>query len=218
MTSRRRSQDILVNIPLLLRLVWQATPLYLLLSLAIQGFQSLIPALMLLIDKAIVDMVIANWGNANFVWRPLVILVAMRFGVSLTRAVFNQTGLYVSQIFTDRLNLHTKFVLLEKSAQLDLSHFESPEFYDTLERAQNSGSNYPVRVIQTLTGLFGQGITLISLLGLLLQFNIAIVGPLPLFYGATFFLDEHYLFWAQVLDDPYGKRKAGVYRTIFNGC
>lgn len=219
MTSRRRFQDILVNIPLLLRLVWQATPLYLLLSLAIQGFQSLIPAVMLLINKAIVDMVIANWGNADFVWRPLVILVGMRFGVSLVRAVLNQTGLYVSQIFNDRLNLYTKFVLLEKSAQLDLAHFESPEFYDTLERAQNSGSNYPVRVIQTLTGLFGQGITLISLLGLLLQFNIAIVPllfftALPSFWTSIIYSGRR--FWMTRKETQSGRLSNYIQRVLTN--
>ena len=219
MTSRRRFQDILVNISLLLRLVWQATPLYLLLSLAIQGFQSLVPALMLLINKAIVDMVIANWGNANFVWRPLIILVAMRFGVSLVRAVLNQTGLYVSQIFNDRLNLHTKFVLLDKSARLDLAHFESPEFYDTLERAQNSGSNYPVRVIQTLTGLFGQGITLVSLLGLLLQFNIAIVPllfftALPSFWTSIIYSGRR--FWMTRMETESGRLSNYIQRVLTN--
>jgi len=179
-TSKRRFQDILVNISLLLRLVWQATPLYLCLSLGIKGLQSLMPALMLVINKAIVDLVIANWGNANFVWQPLILLVVIRFGVSLLGAVFNQASLYIGQIFNDRLNLHSNYILLKKSAQLDLAHFESAEFYDTLTRAQNSGSNHPVRVIQTLTGLFGQGVTLVSLLGLLLQFNLAII-PLLLF-------------------------------------
>ena len=162
--------------------MWQATPFYLLLSLAIKGLQSLIPALMLVVNKAIVDLVIANWGNADFVWRPLILLVVMRFGVSSLRAIFNQASLYIGQIFNDRLNLYTKYVLLEKSTQLDLAHFESAEFYDTLARAQNSGSNHPVRVIQTFTALFGQGVTLISLLGLLLQFNVAII---PLLFFTT---------------------------------
>ncbi|MEL6929001.1 MAG: ABC transporter ATP-binding protein [Cyanobacteria bacterium J06600_6] len=219
MTSRRRFQDILVNIPLLLRLVWQATPLYLLLSLAIKGLQSLIPALMLLINKAIVDMVIANWGNTNFIWRPLIILVGTRFGVSLMRAVLNQTGLYVSQIFNDRLNLHTKFVLLEKSTQLDLAHFESSEFYDTLERAQNSGSNYPVRVIQTLTGLFGQGVTLISLLGLLLQFNVAIVPllfftALPSFWTSIVYSGRR--FWMTRKETQSGRLSNYIQRVLTN--
>ena len=219
MTSRRRFQDILVNVPLLLRLVWQATPLFLFLSLLVQGLQSLVPAVMLLINKAIVDLVIANWGNADFVWRPLIILVAMRFGVSLVRAVLNQSNLYVTQIFNDRLNLHTKFVLLEKSAQLDLAHFESPEFYDTLERAQNSGSNYPVRVIQTLTGLFGQSITLISLLGLLLQFNLAIVPllfftALPSFWTSIIYSGRR--FWMTRKETESGRLSNYIQRVLTN--
>jgi ATP-binding cassette, subfamily B, bacterial len=219
LTSRRRFQDILVNIFLLLRLVWQATPLYLLLSLAIQGFQSLIPALMLLINKAIVDLVIANWGNANFVWRPLIVLVALRFGVSFVQAVLNQASLYVGQIFNDRLTLHTKFVLLEKSAQLDLGHFESPEFYDTLARAQDSGSNYPVRVIQTLTGLFGQGVTLVSLLGLLLQFNVAIVPllfftALPSFWTSIVYSGRR--FWMTRMETESGRVSNYIQQVLTN--
>ena len=217
MSSRRRPKDILVNVYLLLRLVWQATPIYLFLSLAVTGFQSVIPALMLLINKAIVDMVIANWGNADFIWRPLIILVVMRFGVSLLGAVLNQTNLYITQIFNDRLMLYTKYVLLEKSTQLDLAHFESPEFYDTLDRAQNSGSNYPVRVVQTLTNLFGQGVTLISLLGLLLRFNVAIVPllfftALPSFWTSVVYSGRR--FWMTRMETESGRLSNYIQRVL----
>ena len=219
MTSKRRLQDILINTPLLLRLVWQATPLYLFLSLAVTGLQSIIPAVMLIINKSIVDMVIANWGNTNFVWRPLIMLVAIRFGISLLRAVLNQTNLYVGQIFNDRLMLYTKYVLLEKSAQLDLAHFESSEFYDTLSRAQNSGSNYPVRVIQTLTGLFGQGITLISLLGLLFKFNWAVVPllfftALPAFWTSIVYSGRR--FWMTRMETESGRLSDYIQRVLTN--
>ncbi|MBE9043541.1 ABC transporter ATP-binding protein [Pleurocapsales cyanobacterium LEGE 10410] len=202
-----------------MRLVWQATPLYLFLSLAVTGLQSTTPALMLVINKAIVDLVIANWGNTNFVWRPLIILVLLRFGVSLLRAVLNQTNLYVGQIFNDRLMLHTKYVLLEKSAQLDLAHFESSEFYDTLSRAQDSGSNYPVRVIQTFTNLFGQGINLISLLGILLQFNAAIVPllvvtALPAFWTSVVYSGRR--FWMTRMETESGRVSNYIQRVLTN--
>lgn len=217
MTSTRRLRDISVNIPLLLRLVWRATPVYLCLSLAIQALQSLIPAMMLLIDKAIVDLVIANWGNSNFVWRPLIILVAMRFGVTLLQGIFNQSNLYVGQIFSDRLTLYTNYILLEKSAELDLAHFESAKFYDTLERAQNSGSNYPVKVIQTLTGLFGQAVTLVGLLGLLLQFNVAIVPllfftALPSFWTSIVYSGRR--FWMTRMETESGRLSNYMQRVL----
>ena len=219
MTSRRRPKDILVNVYLLLRLVWQATPVYLFLSLAVTGFQSTTPALMLLIDKAIVDMVITNWGNADFIWRPLIILVLMRFGVSLLQAVLNQTNLYVAQIFNDRLMLYTKYVLLEKSSQLDLAHFESSEFYDTLSRAQDSGSNYPVRTIQTLTNLFGQGVSLVSLLGLLLQFNAAIIPllvftALPAFWTSVVYSGRR--FWMTRRETESGRVSNYIQQVLTN--
>jgi ATP-binding cassette, subfamily B, bacterial len=219
LTTRSKLQNISVNTPLLLRLVWQATPLYLLLSLGLTGLQSLTPAIMLLINKSIVDLVIANWGNANFVWKPLIILVAMRFGISLLQATLNQTELYVGQIFNDRLMLHTKYILLEKSAQLDLAHFESSEFYDTLSRAQDSGSNYPVRVIQTLTGLFGQSITLISLLGLLFQFNWAVVPllfftALPAFWTSIFYSGRR--FWMTRMETESGRLSDYIQRVLTN--
>ena len=197
--------------------MWQATPLYLFLSLAIQGLQSLIPALMLVINKDIVDLVIANWGNADFIWRPLIVLVAIRFGVSLLEAIFNQVNPYVSQIFSDRLNLYTKYVLLRKSTQLDLAHFESPEFYDTLDRAQNSGSNYPVRTIQTFTSLFGQGVTLISLLGLLFEFNAAIVPllfftALPSFWTSIIYSGRR--FWMTRMETESGRLSNYIQRVL----
>lgn len=219
MTDKRRLQEILVNTPLLLRLVWRATPVYLVLSLVLTGLQSLIPALLLVVNKAIVDMVIANWGNVNFIWRPLIILVAIRFGVSLLQGVLNQVNLYVAQIFTDRLMLHTKYVLLEKSAQLDLAHFESSEFYDILSRAQNSGSNYPVQVIKLLTGLFGQGITLVSLLGLLLKFNIAIIPllfftALPAFWTSIVYSGRR--FWMMRVETESGRLSDYIQNILTN--
>ena len=170
----------MVNAPQLLRLVWQATPRYLLLTLGVTGCRALLPALMLLVNKAIVDLVVANWGNADFSWQPLIELVLMRLGLSLLESVLTQANLYIAQIFNDRFVFHANKVLLEKAASLDLTHFESSEFYDTLNRAQQSGSVYPKRVVEVLSSLFGQSITLISLLGLLLQFNGAIVPLLVL--------------------------------------
>ncbi len=219
MTDRRRLQEILINTPLLLRLVWQATPVYLFLSLAVTGFQSLVPALMLLVDKAIVDLVITNWGNTDFVWKPLIVLVVIRFGVGLLGAILNQVNLYIAQIFNDRLMLHTKYILLEKSTQLDLAHFESSEFYDTLSRAENSGSNYPVQVIKLLTNLFGQGITLVSLLGLLLEFNLAIVPllfftALPSFWTSIVYSGRR--FWMVRLETESGRLSDYIQRVLTN--
>ena len=208
MTSNRKAQNIFSNTLRLLGLVWQATPLYLILSLVVTGVKALLPALMLVVNKAIVDLVIANWGNTDLDWQPLIYLVCMRFGLSLLSGILNQINLYVSQVFNDKFVLYANYVLLQKATQLDLTHFESAEFYDTLSRAQSSGSVYPQRVVKTLTALFGQALTLVSLLGLLIQFHWAIVPlllltSLPSFWTSVIYSGRR--FWMMRRETQAGR-------------
>lgn len=219
MTLKRRIQEILVNTPQLLALVWQATPLYLILSLLITGASSLLPALMLIVNKSIVDLVIANWGNSNFDWQPAIILVSIRFGLSLLTAILNQINLYVAQIFNDRFVFHAKYVLLEKAAKLDLNHFESAEFYDTLNRAESSGIVYPQKVVKVFTALFGQAITLISLLGLLIQFSWAIVpllllSSIPSFWTSIVYSGRR--FWMLRCETESGRLSDYLQQVLLN--
>lgn len=219
MTSSRKIKEIFLNTAQLLQIVWQATPLYLVFSLLLTAAKALLPALMLLVNKAIVDLVIANWGNTNLNWQPLIKLVAMRFGLSLLTEILDQINLYVSQVFNDKFVLHANFVLLNKASQLDLTHFESAEFYDTLSRAQTSGSVYPQRVVKTLTALFGQGLTLISLLGLLIQFNIAIVPlliltTLPSFWTSVVYSGRR--FWMMRRETQAGRLSEYLQQVLTN--
>ena len=219
MTSNSRIRDPFSNTARLLHLVWQATPLYLILSLLVTGAKALLPALMLVVNKAIVDLIIANWGNSDLDWQPLINLVIMRFGLSLLGGILNQVNLYVSQVFNDKFVLYANYVLLNKASQLDLTHFESAEFYDTLSRAQSSGSVYPQRVVKTLTALFGQILTLISLLGLLIQFNWAIIPlllitSLPSFWTSVIYSGRR--FWMMRRETQAGRLSEYLQQVLTN--
>ncbi|MDB9312608.1 ABC transporter ATP-binding protein [Spirulina sp. CS-785/01] len=174
MTQTRRVWDIIATTPRLIKLVWEATPQWLLLSLGVTGIRAFLPASQLIINKMIVDRVIAMIGTTPIIWQPLLILVAVRLGLSVLYEILNQANSYVSRVLRDEFTLYANAVLLQQAIRLDVGHYESSQFYDTLSRAQQSGSNYPVRVMDTLNRIFGQIISLGSLLALLLRFNPAI--------------------------------------------
>ena len=185
----------------------------------VTGAKALLPALMLVVNKAIVDLVIANWGNSALNWQPLINLVVMRFGLSLLSEILNQVNLYVSQVFNDKFVLHANYVLLKKATQLDLTHFESAEFYDTLSRAQSSGSVYPQKVVKTLTALFGQALTLVSLLGLLMRFHWAIVPlllitSLPSFWTSVIYSGRR--FWMMRRETQAGRLSEYLQQVLTN--
>lgn len=182
----------LANTPRLLGLVWKGSPFWLVATIAITLIGALLPVAQLYISKLIVDQVVATLQNHSVNWRSLFGLIGLGFGLTLVQSGVNQLSFYASQVLNDEFTLYTNEVLLQQAVRLDLAHYELPEFHDTLSRAQQSGSSYPVRVLSTLTNLTGQLITFAGLLTLLLRFNplillLLLLTSLPAFWvGVSF--------------------------------
>lgn len=168
-------REVLANTPRLLRLVWQAVPLLFLLSLGLTLAIAAIPPIELYATKLVVDFVVNHIGKTAINWSFLGLLLGLRIGLGLLKEAFDQVNFYLTLRLNDRLTLHANDVLLQQAIRLDLAHYELPEFHDTLNRAQQGGSNYPVQVLQSLTRLFGQVVSFAGLLVLLLQFNVGMM-------------------------------------------
>lgn len=177
--SRRDPQtrfwEMVANTPRLVRLVWDAAPRWLLLNLVITVLGALIPVAQLYVSKLIVDRVISSLGQPTTDWKPLIGLVGLGLGLACLQGGLSKSKEYVSRILNDEFTLHANHVLLEQAVRLDLAHYELPDFYDTLSRAQQSGSTYPVRVLGTLNSLIGQTVSFAGLLTLLLSFSPVIM-------------------------------------------
>ncbi|MGD1902549.1 MAG: ABC transporter ATP-binding protein [Geitlerinemataceae cyanobacterium] len=164
----------MASTPRLLRLVWQAAPALCGAVALITLLRSTLPAVQLYVTKLIVDAILANAGAVAIDWRSLALLLGLRLGLSLLSEGSNQANSYALQILKDRFSLYANRRLLDRAVRLDLSHYERAEFHDILERAQQSGSDYPVRAIGTLAGAIGNLFSFIGLLVLLLGFSPAI--------------------------------------------
>lgn len=204
--------------PRLIRLVWAAAPGALLLSIVLTLSSSLIPATQIYISKLIVDRVVALVGEGVAVAlmiQALVPLVAAGFGFLLLQAILQQLDGYTTQVMSDRFLLYANTQLLQQATRLDLAHYESSEFHDILDRAQQSGSSYPMRVLQLLLRLLGQVTRLAGLLALLLRFNplvfvLLLLSALPTFWVGVRFSARR--FWmtrrqtpSRRLADYFGK-------------
>lgn len=161
--------------PRVIYLVWQAAPLWLLGLVALTISSSLVPIALLYVNKLIIDWLTQNIGRAPIPWRMLMWLVILRLTLTLGKIAFNELRPFVSQILSNRLTLTATQKLLRQAICLDLNHYESPAFFELLNRATQSGSSYPVRALDYSTNLLGQSVNLMGLLLLLIQFNPAIL-------------------------------------------
>ncbi|MEL7141343.1 MAG: ABC transporter ATP-binding protein [Cyanobacteria bacterium J06573_11] len=207
------------NMPRLFRLVWLATPSALILSIVLTLTRSLLPAAQLLVSKQIVDLVVvlveSNTPLTAMV-QSVSPLVLTGFGLLVLQAILQQLDSYNTQVMSDRFLLYANTQMLEQATLLDLAHYESSEFHDILNRAKQSGSNYPMRVLRISLRLLGQITKLFGLLALLLRFNplvfvLLLLSALPTFWAGIRFSERR--FWMTRRQTP-SRRLADYFGAV----
>lgn len=171
-----------------LRLVWSAGRNIFLLTATLQLVAAVGIAVQLFVGKAVLDAVLGAGGELQFaeLGVPLAALVAITVALDLAQAVQSEQ----SRVLGELVGRKAIDRVLDVSTRIDLLAFESPDFYDQLQRARAQGQ---VRALQTVNGLLGMvgaavasvGIVaaLATLQPLLLPF--VLIGYVPLWIVAS---------------------------------
>jgi ATP-binding cassette subfamily B protein len=171
-----------------LHLVWSAGQNVFLLTSSLQLVSAIGIAVQLFVAKAVFEAILGNGGNADFaeLAPPLAALVVVTVELDLARAIESEQsrvlGELVSRKAIDRV--------LDVSTRIDLLAFESPDFYDRLQRARAQGQFRALQTVNGLLGIVGASvagagiiIALAALQPLLLPF--VLIGYLPLWVVAS---------------------------------
>ncbi|MGB9147245.1 MAG: ABC transporter ATP-binding protein [Acidobacteriaceae bacterium] len=118
-------------------------------------------------------------------------LVATEVSLALLNNVLNRGMDYTDQMLSDRYTNYVSVKVMEQAAQLDLTTYEDPEFYDRLERARVQATDR-LAMIQQMGRLFQQVIMTLIWSGVLvsrspLMIIPLVIGVLPSFVGETHF-------------------------------
>lgn len=218
---RRYSREVLSllgNTPRLIQLVWSAAPGWLVFSIFLTLISSLIPVAQLYISKLVVDQVVVILASETPGFTSYLLeLVLAGFGLLLLREVLSQLNSYVSRVLRDQFLLYANVQLLQQAMRLDLVHYESSEFHDVLNRAQQSGSNYPLQVVQLLSQLLGSITRLVGLLTLLLRFSPVVMLLLLVSVLPTFWVGIRYSyrrFWMNRRQTPSRRLSEYFYQVL----
>ncbi len=135
------------------------------------------PALYLLIGKKIIDTLVQglNGGPTGQAAETLVCYVLLGIGVKTLSAITREASWSGEQLFQRRLKGYLDELIITKAGSLDLACFESPAFYDHLERARQEVGYRPYSVISSLLSIGQFSITVLSCLAILATFAIWIV-------------------------------------------
>ena len=157
-------------------LVWHSARGWTLASLVLMIVQALVPLAILYLTKLIVDAVAGGIGaeDPTAVFGRVVWLVSAAGLATLLAAacgaVANIIRAHQDQLVTD----HVTDTLHCQSAAVDLAYYEDPRYHDTFYRAQQEAPFRPTRIVQSLTGLVQNSISLTALAGLLVFLHWAV--------------------------------------------
>jgi ATP-binding cassette subfamily B protein len=179
------------NVPPVLGIVWKSGPIVVSLGLIFRLIASLQPIAALWITKLIIDGIVQAVSGHRSVPRSLWWLVAAEFGVAIFGSVLSRVIDFDDALLADKYTRYVSIQVMKHAADLDLTAYEDPVFYDRLERARVQATDR-LGMVQSIGRLVQQVITAGSLSVTILVFSpwlllLLIAGILPAFVGESHF-------------------------------
>jgi ATP-binding cassette, subfamily B, bacterial len=171
-----------------LRLVWSAGRREFLITSTLQLVSALGIAAQLFVVKAVLDAVLAAGRTESFsgLLPELVALVGITVALDLAQAVENEQ----SRVLGELVGRRALTRVLDVSTRVDLLAFESPDFYDRLQRARAQGQFRSLQTVNGLLGIVGALVVAVGIVAALaalqpLLLPLVILGYVPLWFVAA---------------------------------
>ncbi len=210
----RERLSALRNIPPVLRILWESGPSVVTWGVVLRVLVSALPVLLAKIAAVILGYVkqaIDHQGVPHYFWWLVVLEVAL----AILANTLNRTVDYLDSLLADRYTNHVSVRVMEQAAQLDLTTYEDPVFYDRLERARVQATDR-LSMIQAMGRLLQQVLTTAIFTGILMFHSpwlvlLLTLGVLPSFFGET-----HYAFlgYAKNFRQTPAKRQMDYLRQV----
>ena len=155
------------------RFVWQSTKGWTLLNSFLLVIQGILPLLPLYLTKLMVDAIAAGVSapDKDAALRHVLWLVGALAAVTLFSALIRLISGLVSEWQSHIVTDHMNDVLLAKSIEVDVEYYESAKYYDTLHRAQREAPFRPISIVNGLSQIAQNGVSLLAIGALLLSFH-----------------------------------------------
>jgi ATP-binding cassette, subfamily B, bacterial len=171
-----------------IKLVWVAGKREFLVMSALQLLEAAGVAAQLFISKAVLDAVLSAGATDDFsaLLPELAALVAITVALDFARTIETEQ----SRVLGELVGRRALSRVLDVSTRIDLLAFESPDFYDRLQRARAQGMFRSLQTVNGLLGLVGAAVTATSIVIALaalqpLLLPLVLIGYIPLWFVST---------------------------------
>ncbi|MBP1693618.1 MAG: Xenobiotic-transporting ATPase [Chloroflexi bacterium] len=203
MVTRKYIRKSLAQLPFLIRalgFVWDAAGAWTIAWVLLLIVQGLLPVANVYLTRFLVNQLVAatstglTWESVRSVLLP-VFLIAL---VMMLTAILSSLSSWIRIAQSEKVQDYMSSLIHQKSSEVDLAFYDSPDFYDHLHRARTDATYRPVALLNSVGSLIQNGVTMVSMALVLVQFGwwvpvALIISTLPVFYVVLRYRQLYYL-------------------------
>ncbi len=170
----RKALDRLPYVPWALSLVWNTTRGLTMAWGVLLVIQGLLPVATVYLTRPLVDGLAKAAGGGVGLRNitPTLILVVLMAAVILLSGCLAGLNSWIRTAQSERVQDYMRNLIHQKSMDVDLAFYESPQFYDNLHRARSEAASRPLSLMENMGSLLQNTITLFAMTALLFQFGL----------------------------------------------
>ena len=165
-------------------LVWSASRYWTIAWVVLLVVQGMLPAATVYLTRLLVDSLTVtvgtgiSWESIQMVLIPAVLMA----GVLLLTEFLQSASQWISTAQSELVQDYISGLVHSKSVAVDFAFYESPEFFDHLNRARSDASGRSLALLQSSGSLLQNSITLLAMAAILLPYGLWL--PIVLFFSA----------------------------------
>jgi ATP-binding cassette, subfamily B, bacterial len=202
------------NVPAVLKILWESGPAVVTWGLILRALVAFMPWAIAKVAAWILGGVAGVYNHhplpLHFWW-----MVGLEVALAVLTGALSRLVDYFDNLLADRYTHHVSIQVMRQAAQLDLTTYEDPIYYDRLERARVQATDR-LAMIQAMGRLFQQVITTLIFTATLVYYSpwlllLLGMGVLPSFFGETHFA---FLGYAKNFRQTPSKRQMDYLRQV----
>lgn len=164
-------KDLFGRLFYIFRLVWETSPLILVVLSLISIIQGVMPLIGAVASKNVINALQQNNDPTGEGFKAIFILLIALFIYNFTSAFITRFDVAIKRISGELLANRVRVKIMEKAREVDIASFDRPEFYEKLENASREASNRPITILSSVFSVVSSFITAISFFTVLTSFN-----------------------------------------------
>jgi ATP-binding cassette subfamily B protein len=182
-----------------LKLVWIAAPGWTITSIVLLLLQGLLPVVSVYLMKSVVDGIthVLRGDASPAAVRMALFVVVLAALVQLLGEILRSMAKWVRTSQSDIVQDYLHALILKKSASVDMSFYDSAEFYDHLHLAREEAKYRPIALLESVSSVLQNCLTLIAMAAVLIRFGFIIpialvLSTLPALYVLLTYTERHH--------------------------